>query len=194
MGVQFAANAGFRTVAIARGKDKEPLARKLGAERYIDSQSQKPGSGARQIGRRQRDPGNRNGRQRDGGRDGWTGYERSVDGDWCGFIPHGFSRSNARGTSGREGVVLGAFSVRTGVRSMNEVLPLERGRNRANGLGKCAVSRGVNDGRVDRRRVHFEVAGRWPAESCDASRPVDRRSPVSPLIGHKQLTSGLLRG
>ena len=31
---------GFRTVAIARGRDKEPLARTLGAWRYIDSQTQ----------------------------------------------------------------------------------------------------------------------------------------------------------
>ncbi len=40
LGVQFAAKMGFNTVAIARGKDKEPLARKLGARRYIDSQAQ----------------------------------------------------------------------------------------------------------------------------------------------------------
>ena len=31
LGVQFAAKMGFKTVAIARGEDKEPLARKLGA-------------------------------------------------------------------------------------------------------------------------------------------------------------------
>jgi D-arabinose 1-dehydrogenase-like Zn-dependent alcohol dehydrogenase len=31
---------GFRTVAIARGTDKEPLARKLGAWHYIDNQRQ----------------------------------------------------------------------------------------------------------------------------------------------------------
>ena len=37
LGVQFAAKMGCRTVAIARGTDKEPLARKLGAHRYIDS-------------------------------------------------------------------------------------------------------------------------------------------------------------
>jgi D-arabinose 1-dehydrogenase-like Zn-dependent alcohol dehydrogenase len=37
LGVQFAARMGYRTVAIARGKDKEPLARKLGARYYIDS-------------------------------------------------------------------------------------------------------------------------------------------------------------
>ena len=40
LGVQFAAKMGFKTVAIARGMDKEPLARKLGAWSYIDSKSQ----------------------------------------------------------------------------------------------------------------------------------------------------------
>ena len=37
LGVQFAARMGYETVAIARGKDKEPLARQLGAHHYIDS-------------------------------------------------------------------------------------------------------------------------------------------------------------
>ena len=40
LGVQFAARMGFRTVAIARGADKGPLARKLGAQVYIDSTAQ----------------------------------------------------------------------------------------------------------------------------------------------------------
>jgi len=40
LGVQFAAKMGMDTVAIARGKDKEALARKLGAGHYIDSDSQ----------------------------------------------------------------------------------------------------------------------------------------------------------
>jgi D-arabinose 1-dehydrogenase-like Zn-dependent alcohol dehydrogenase len=40
LGIQFAAKMGFKTVAIARGRDKEPLARKLGAWHYIDSQTQ----------------------------------------------------------------------------------------------------------------------------------------------------------
>src|SRR5262245_55122739 len=35
LAVQFAARMGFRTVAIARGKDKEPLAKGLGAHHYI---------------------------------------------------------------------------------------------------------------------------------------------------------------
>ena len=43
MGIQYAAKMGFRTVAIARGKDKEALARKLGAKYYIDSETGNPG-------------------------------------------------------------------------------------------------------------------------------------------------------
>jgi D-arabinose 1-dehydrogenase-like Zn-dependent alcohol dehydrogenase len=42
LGVQFAARMGYETAAIARGKDKEPLARKLGAHHYIDSEAQDP--------------------------------------------------------------------------------------------------------------------------------------------------------
>ncbi len=42
LGVQYSVKMGFKTVAIARGKDKEPLARQLGAWHYIDSQSQDP--------------------------------------------------------------------------------------------------------------------------------------------------------
>jgi D-arabinose 1-dehydrogenase-like Zn-dependent alcohol dehydrogenase len=37
LAVQFAAKMGFFTVAIARGKDKEPLAKELGASAYIDN-------------------------------------------------------------------------------------------------------------------------------------------------------------
>jgi alcohol dehydrogenase/propanol-preferring alcohol dehydrogenase len=40
LGVQFASKMGFRTVAIARGKSKEPLSAKLGARHYIDSSAQ----------------------------------------------------------------------------------------------------------------------------------------------------------
>lgn len=37
LGIQFANKMGFRTVAIGRGKDKESLALKLGAARYLDT-------------------------------------------------------------------------------------------------------------------------------------------------------------
>jgi D-arabinose 1-dehydrogenase-like Zn-dependent alcohol dehydrogenase len=50
LGVQFAAKMGFRTVGIARGKDKEPLARQLGAHHYIDSQSQDPAAELLKLG------------------------------------------------------------------------------------------------------------------------------------------------
>jgi D-arabinose 1-dehydrogenase-like Zn-dependent alcohol dehydrogenase len=42
LGVQFAAQMGCKTGASARGEDKEPLARKLGTWHYIDSQVQEP--------------------------------------------------------------------------------------------------------------------------------------------------------
>jgi D-arabinose 1-dehydrogenase-like Zn-dependent alcohol dehydrogenase len=40
LAVQYAAKMGFKTIALARGKDKESLAKKLGATRYIDSQTE----------------------------------------------------------------------------------------------------------------------------------------------------------
>jgi D-arabinose 1-dehydrogenase-like Zn-dependent alcohol dehydrogenase len=50
LAVQFAARGGFRTVAIARGKDKEALALELGAWKYIDSQAQDPAAELRKLG------------------------------------------------------------------------------------------------------------------------------------------------
>src|SRR5438445_7768476 len=50
LGVQYAAKMGFRTVAVARGKDKEPLARQLGASHYIDSQSADPAAELTKLG------------------------------------------------------------------------------------------------------------------------------------------------
>jgi D-arabinose 1-dehydrogenase-like Zn-dependent alcohol dehydrogenase len=50
LGVQFAAKSGYRTAAIARGKDKEPLARELGARHYIDSAAQDPAEELRRLG------------------------------------------------------------------------------------------------------------------------------------------------
>lgn len=50
LAVQFAAKMGFRTVAIARGADKEALARKLGAHHYIDSRAQDPAAELLKLG------------------------------------------------------------------------------------------------------------------------------------------------
>jgi D-arabinose 1-dehydrogenase-like Zn-dependent alcohol dehydrogenase len=50
LGVQYAAKMGFHTVGIARGQDKEPLARQLGAAVYIDSQAQDPAAELLKLG------------------------------------------------------------------------------------------------------------------------------------------------
>jgi len=50
LGVQFASKMGFKTVAIARGPDKEPLANSLGAWRYIDSRAQDPAAELQKLG------------------------------------------------------------------------------------------------------------------------------------------------
>jgi alcohol dehydrogenase len=42
LGLQFAARQGFRTVAVNRGRDKEDLARSLGASDYVDSAAEDP--------------------------------------------------------------------------------------------------------------------------------------------------------
>jgi D-arabinose 1-dehydrogenase-like Zn-dependent alcohol dehydrogenase len=40
LGIQYARRMGFNTVAINRGKDKEQLARQLGAQHYVDATAQ----------------------------------------------------------------------------------------------------------------------------------------------------------
>jgi D-arabinose 1-dehydrogenase-like Zn-dependent alcohol dehydrogenase len=48
--VQYAAKMGFRTVAIARGADKAELAKKLGADIYIDNKAQDPAAELQKLG------------------------------------------------------------------------------------------------------------------------------------------------
>jgi alcohol dehydrogenase len=50
LGVQFAARQGFRTVAVNRGRDKEALARSLGAHDYIDSETSDPAKALLDMG------------------------------------------------------------------------------------------------------------------------------------------------
>ena len=50
LGVQFAARMGYETVAIARGRDKEALARQLGAHHYVDSSTQDPAKELQALG------------------------------------------------------------------------------------------------------------------------------------------------
>jgi D-arabinose 1-dehydrogenase-like Zn-dependent alcohol dehydrogenase len=135
LGVQFAVKMGYRTVGIARGKDKEPLARQLGAWRYIDSQAQDPAAELLKLG---------------GAR---VILATATSGEAMtavlgGLGPHGTLMVLGAGDSisvtplllitGRrsvEGWYSGtsidsqetlSFSVLSGVRSMNEVFPLNR--------------------------------------------------------------------
>ncbi len=50
LAVQFAVKLGFETVAIARGRDKEQLARRLGAQHYIDSTAGDPAQALSELG------------------------------------------------------------------------------------------------------------------------------------------------
>ncbi len=50
LAIQFCSKMGFNTVAIARGKDKKPLADQLGAKHYIDSQSENVARELQKIG------------------------------------------------------------------------------------------------------------------------------------------------
>ena len=50
LGIQYARQMGFRTVAVGRGKDKEVLARKLGAHEYIDTGAGAPAEAMRRLG------------------------------------------------------------------------------------------------------------------------------------------------
>jgi alcohol dehydrogenase len=50
LGIQFAARQGFHTVAVNRGRDKETLARSLGAHDYIDSEAADPAAALQAMG------------------------------------------------------------------------------------------------------------------------------------------------
>ena len=50
LAIQFAAKMGFRTVAVSRGKDKEALAKKLGAHHYIDTETQTVAAELKKMG------------------------------------------------------------------------------------------------------------------------------------------------
>ena len=50
LGIQYARQMGFRTVAIGRGGDKQALARKLGAHEYIDTTAGSPAEALQKLG------------------------------------------------------------------------------------------------------------------------------------------------
>ena len=135
LGVQYAREMGFQTVGIARGKDKELLARQLGASVYIDSQAQDPAAELQKLGGAKvilatATSGEAMSAVQGGLAVNGTllivGAARSMQ------VSPVFLLSGCRtvkgwysGTSIDSQDTL-AFSARTGVRSMNEVYPLER--------------------------------------------------------------------
>jgi D-arabinose 1-dehydrogenase-like Zn-dependent alcohol dehydrogenase len=50
LGIQYARQMGFRTIAIGRGADKKPLATKLGAHEYIDTGAGAPAAALQKLG------------------------------------------------------------------------------------------------------------------------------------------------
>jgi D-arabinose 1-dehydrogenase-like Zn-dependent alcohol dehydrogenase len=50
LGVQYAAKMGFVTVAVARGREREPLAKQLGAAHYIDASAADPAEALQRLG------------------------------------------------------------------------------------------------------------------------------------------------
>jgi D-arabinose 1-dehydrogenase-like Zn-dependent alcohol dehydrogenase len=49
LGIQYARPMGFRTVAIGRGKDRKPLARKLGTHEYVDTGAVAPAEALQKL-------------------------------------------------------------------------------------------------------------------------------------------------
>jgi D-arabinose 1-dehydrogenase-like Zn-dependent alcohol dehydrogenase len=135
LGVQYAAKMGFRTVGIARGKDKESLARELGADQYIDSTAQDPAAELQKLGGAKAILATATSGEAMSAVEGGL----AINGTMLviGAAPSmqvsplfllGGCRSVKgwySGTSIDSEDTL-AFSARTGVRSMNEVYPLEK--------------------------------------------------------------------
>src|SRR5205823_855432 len=135
LGVQYAAKMGFHTVGIARGKDKEPLARQLGAAAYIDSQAADPAAELQKLGGAQVILATATSGEAMSAVQGGLAVNGTLL--TIGAVPSMqvsplFLLSGCRsikgwysGTSMDSQDTL-AFSARTGVRSMNETYPLER--------------------------------------------------------------------
>jgi D-arabinose 1-dehydrogenase-like Zn-dependent alcohol dehydrogenase len=135
LGVQFAAKMGFKTVGIARGKDKEPLARKLGAWHYIDSQTQDPAAELAKLGGAKvilATVTNGEAMTATLGGLGANGTLLVVGAPKSLEVSPGFLIGGRRSVKGwYSGTSIDsqealAFSALSGVRSMNEVFPLER--------------------------------------------------------------------
>ena len=135
LGVQYAAKMGFRTVVIARGKEKEPLARKLGAAHYIDSLSEDPAAALQKLGGAKvilatATSGDAMSAVQGGLRENGTlmviGAAESMQVSPLVLITGCRSVKGWYSGTAIDSQAALAFSVLAGVRSMNEVFPLDQ--------------------------------------------------------------------
>jgi D-arabinose 1-dehydrogenase-like Zn-dependent alcohol dehydrogenase len=135
LGVQYAAKMGFHTVGIARGKDKEPLARKLGASAYIDNQSQDAAAELQKLGGARVILATATSGEAMSAVQGGLGVNGTllvIGAAESMQVSPLFLLSGCRSVKGwYSGTSIDsqdtlAFSLRTGVRSMNESYPFER--------------------------------------------------------------------
>jgi D-arabinose 1-dehydrogenase-like Zn-dependent alcohol dehydrogenase len=135
LGVQFAAKLGFNTVAIARGQDKVPLARQLGAHHYIDNAVEDPAAALQKLGGAKAILATVTSGEAMNSVQGGLAVNGAllVIGAVESLAVDAFSLLRGRrsikgwysGTSIDSQETL-AFSALTGVRPMNEIIPLER--------------------------------------------------------------------
>jgi D-arabinose 1-dehydrogenase-like Zn-dependent alcohol dehydrogenase len=135
LAVQYAAKMGYHTVGIARGKDKEPLARQLGAAVYIDNQAQDPAAELQKLGGARAILATATSGEAMSAVLGGLGVGGTllVIGAAASMqVSPMFLLAGCRSVKGwYSGTSIDsedtlAFSTRTGVRSMNETFPLER--------------------------------------------------------------------
>lgn len=135
LGVQYAVKMGFKTIGIARGQDKEPLARKLGAHHYIDSQAEDPAAELQKLGGAKvilATVTNGDAMSAVQGGLGLNGTLMVIGAAQALQVSPLVLLSGRRSVKGwYSGTAIDSqdtlrFSVLTGVRSMNEVYPLDR--------------------------------------------------------------------
>jgi D-arabinose 1-dehydrogenase-like Zn-dependent alcohol dehydrogenase len=136
LGVQFAAKSGFRTVAVARGKDKAPLAKQLGAHHYIDSDGGDVAAELQKLGGAKVILATVTSAKAMAASIGGLGVNGKLvilgaPGDLMEFSPLPLIMGRREITGWPSGTSQDsqdtmAFSALTGVRSMNEMYPLEK--------------------------------------------------------------------
>jgi len=135
LGVQYAAKMGYHTVGIARGKDKEPLARQLGASAYIDSQAQDPSEELLKLGGAKVILATATSGEAMAAVQGGLAVRGTLivvgAAESMQVSPLALRMGNRTVKGWYSGTSIDsqdtlAFSVRSGVRSMNETFPLER--------------------------------------------------------------------